>query len=365
MPVEFIGWIAGHAKSEVVTYPGPTFDPALVRRTAEVHEQADFDRVLIGTHSIMPDGVVVGTYAAAVTDRLGFLLSHRPGFAAPTVAARQIATLDHVCGGRLALHLIAGSTDQDQQRDGDYLSHADRYRRMAEYAVLLKRAWTEPEPFDFEGEFYRMSGAWSAVRCLQSPHVPIYGGGGSEEALSSLVPLVDCFMLWGEPLADTAEVMNRVRATAATRGRTLRFSLSTRPIIAATEDEAWAKAHRYLEIASARFKGRVQPPPNVGSQRLLAVADRGEVHDSCLWTALARATGAPGNSTCLVGTPDTVAEALAAYFDLGATTLLIRGWDPLVDAQDYGRELIPRVRELVAKRDSRSAGKPGSGPERP
>ena len=203
----------------------------------------------------MPDGVVVGTYAAAVTDRLGFLLSHRPGFAAPTVAARQIATLDHVCGGRLALHLIAGSTDQDQQRDGDYLSHADRYRRMAEYAVLLKRAWTEPEPFDFEGEFYRMSGAWSAVRCLQSPHVPIYGGGGSEEA--------------------------------------------------------------------------------------------------------------PGNSTCLVGTPDTVAEALAAYFDLGATTLLIRGWDPLVDAQDYGRELIPRVRELVAKRDSRSAGKPGSVPERP
>jgi alkanesulfonate monooxygenase len=232
VPVEFIGWIAGHANSEVVTYPGPTFDPAVVRTTAQVHEQADFDRVLIGTHSIMPDGVVVGTYAAAATDRLGFLLSHRPGFAAPTVAARQIATLDHVCEGRLALHLIAGSTDQDQQRDGDYLGHADRYRRMVEYTQVLKRAWTEPEPFDFDGEFYKMTAAWSAVRCLQRPHIPIYGGGASDDAFAALVPLVDCFMLWGEPLAETAEVMNRVRAFAATLGRTLTFSLSTRPISA-------------------------------------------------------------------------------------------------------------------------------------
>jgi alkanesulfonate monooxygenase SsuD/methylene tetrahydromethanopterin reductase-like flavin-dependent oxidoreductase (luciferase family) len=63
-------------------------------------------------------------------------------------------------------------------------------------------------------------------------------------------------------------------------------------------------------------------------------------------------TGARGNSTALVGTPETVAEALAAYYDLGATSLLIRGYDPLPDAVAYGRELIPRVRALVAERDA-------------
>jgi hypothetical protein len=57
--------------------------------------------------------------------------------------------------------------------------------------------------------------------------------------------------------------------------------------------------------------------------------------------ALAVATGARGNSTALVGTPETVAEALVAYYDLGATSLLIRGYDPLADAVEYGRELIP------------------------
>ena len=75
-----------------------------------------------------------------------------------------------------------------------------------------------------------------------------------------------------------------------------------------------------------------------------------EVFDRCLCTPLAAATGAPGNSTALVGTPETVAQAMADYADLGATTLLIRGYNPLADAEDYGRELIPRVRQLVAER---------------
>jgi alkanesulfonate monooxygenase len=93
----------------------------------------------------------------------------------------------------------------------------------------------------------------------------------------------------------------------------------------------------------------------VGSRRLLDVAAAGELHDRCLWTRLAQATGAPGNSTALVGTAETVAQALADYYDIGATSLLIRGYDPLADAEEYGRELIPRVRALVAARDRRQA----------
>ncbi|HEV8030492.1 MAG TPA: alkanesulfonate monooxygenase, partial [Stellaceae bacterium] len=62
----------------------------------------------------------------------------------------------------------------------------------------------------------------------------------------------------------------------------------------------------------------------------------------------AAATGASGNSTALVGTPDTVAKAMLEYYKLGATSLLIRGYDPRPDAVQYGEELIPRLRELVA-----------------
>ena len=102
-------------------------------------------------------------------------------------------------------------------------------------------------------------------------------------------------------------------------------------------------------------------PQNVGSQRLLAAAARGEVLDQRLWTAVAAATGARGNTTALVGTPAQVAESLIAYYDLGVTTFLIRGFDPLEDAEDYGRELIPIVRSKTADREEEPAATYGFG----
>ena len=163
-------------------------------------------------------------------------------------------------------------------------------------------------------------------------------------------------MLWGEPLAETARFMAEIRDAAAPFGRTPTFSVSTRPILGRTEGEAWDRAHDILDRIRDRAGGRApRPPENAGSRRLLEAAARAELHDTCLWTPLAAATGAQGNSTALVGTPDVVARALLAYHDLGATSLLIRGYDPLPDAVEYGRELIPRVRELVAERERERA----------
>ena len=144
----------------------------------------------------------------------------------------------------------------------------------------------------------------------------------------------------------------RRRSPAAAR----RFSLSTRPILAATEGAAWDRAQRHPRPGAAHSAAarRRRQRQNVGSQRLLQAAAEAEVHDTCLWTPLAAATGAPGNSTALVGTPETVAKALLEYYKLGATSLLIRGYDPRPDAVQYGEELIPRIRALVAEYDAAS-----------
>jgi alkanesulfonate monooxygenase len=96
------------------------------------------------------------------------------------------------------------------------------------------------------------------------------------------------------------------------------------------------------------------PPQNAGSQRLLAAAAEGKVLDKRLWTELAALTGAQGNSTSLVGTPEQVTESLLDYWDLGVSTFLIRGFDPLEDAIEYGRDLIPLVREAVGRRQALS-----------
>src|SRR4249920_44958 len=306
MPVEMIGWIAPRVSSELIPPSGPPFDARVIAETARIHERANFDRVLIGYFSDAPDGFLIGAHAASATQRLGLLLAHRPGFVSPTLAARKLATLDQLSNGRLAVHIIAGGSDADQAKDGDFTGHAGRYRRVSEYIDLLRRTWTSTAPFDHVGEFYRIAGAYSEIRCRQSPHIPIYGGGGSNDAIRALAPHVDHYMLWGEPLRETAAFMGQVgqAATAAVKPPP-RFSLSTRPILAETDDKAWDRARTILERVKAQRGGAAPPKPeNLGSQRLLAAAAASEVHDTCLWMKLAEATGARGNSTALVGAPD-------------------------------------------------------------
>ena len=354
--IEIIGMISTTLASEIYGKSIITgaVDPGFIARFARAHEEGGFDRVLVGYGSTGADGFVVTAHAAATTTRLGFLIAHRPGFVAPTLAARKAATLDHVTGGRIALHIITGGNDVEQQRDGDFLDHDARYRRTDEYLEVMRRTWTSERPFDFDGEFYRVRGAFSEVKPLQRPAIPIYFGGASGAALTVGARHCDVYALWGEPVAAIRESIAEVRA-AAPPGRAPRFSVSVRPILGATEEKAWTRAREILERIVELRRGTPTPgrPQNAGSQRLLDLAGRAAVHDKRLWTAIAAATGASGSTTALVGTAEQVAESLLDYYDAGAGTVLIRGFDPLEDAIEFGRELVPLVRGGVERRQRR------------
>jgi alkanesulfonate monooxygenase len=362
MPVEFIGFVGTQEVSEIIAPSGPAIDPDYTRAVALAHEASGFDRVLMAHSSASPDAVVTAAQVFADTRRLSVLLAHRPGFVAPTLFARTLATLDHFSSGRIAVHIITGGDDADQRRDGDYLGHDQRYGRTEEYLGIVKRLWSSEAPLDHEGPNYRFSGAFSAVKPLQQPHIPIYFGGSSDAAIRVAARYADVYALWGESLAQVRETISRVRALAAEygRGEHIRFSLSLRPILGRTEEDAWARANQILEQAKALqekgahklFEKPKTGPANVGSQRLLQTAAQGKVVDKRLWTEIAALTGAKGNSTSLVGTPDQVVDSLLDYYDVGVTTFLIRGFNPLHDAIEYGREIIPRVRARIAARDA-------------
>ena len=333
-------------------------DPDYILDFARTHEEAGFDMVLTGYSSSTPDGFEVAGYAAAHTERLGYLIAHRPGFVAPTLAARKAATLDQLTNGRIALHIITGGNDIEQRQDGDWLDHDSRYRRTDEYLDVMRRIWNETEPFDHDGEFYHLQAAYSQARCRQYPHVPLFFGGASEAALDTASRRADLFALWGEPRASIAERIADVRQRVSAAGRNpadMRFSLSARPILADTEEKAWRRAEEILARIQQATAGRITPgvptrPQSEGAWRLLRFAAEGNLHDERLWMPIAAASGASGSTTCLVGTPQQVADALLAYYDLGCSAFIIRGFDPLADAANYGRELIPLVREGVAQR---------------
>jgi alkanesulfonate monooxygenase len=364
MTIELYGTLYPRLFSETIPADGPAFDIPHIERTARAHEDAGFDGVLLPHNAGWADNFLTAARASGVTRRLIFLLAHRPGFISPTLAARKLATLDHFTGGRLRVHVVTGGRDAEQQRDGDYLTHDARYERSDDYLDILRRVWTSDTPIDHQGAHYRFASAFSELKPLQKPHVPISFGGASAAAIEVAAKHADLYALWGETLEGTRELVSRVRTAAARHGRSPGFSISIRAIVADTEAAAWQKAREIAQVTrevglwseKSKVFGGAKPPAhtaeNEGSRRLIALVKKGEVLDERLFMGVAAATNAPGNTTAIVGTPEQVAQALLAYYDVGVTNFLFRGFDPRTDAQDYGRALVPLLREGAARRDA-------------
>jgi alkanesulfonate monooxygenase len=364
MPVEFLGIAGTNAASEVTPRTGGSLDLDYTRRLARAHEDHGWDRILFAYHSGSPDPAAVAAYIAGHTERINLVLAHRPNVSAPTYAAKTFATLDHISGGRFEVHFITGGSTADQAAEGDYLDKDTRYERTREYIQIVKQAWTSAEPFDYDGKHYQIKNFRSDITPVQQPRPRVSFGGSSAAAYAVGAAEADIYALWGEPLAGTREQIASIEdaSTAAGRERRPTLQIAFRPIIAPTEELAWAKAESILgRINAVKSGGAANPlrrsglPENAGSQRLLAAASGADRHDRALWTAPTAVTGGGGNSTALVGTPETVAAALLDYYDLGINLLSARGYDIYDDAIDFGRYVIPLVRAEVARRDAAEA----------
>lgn len=359
MPVEFVGGLFPQNQlAPRSAYQGP-IDLDYLKRLAQAHEKADFDRVLIATGGGDPQ--FIAAYAAAHTEKLGFMVAHRPGVVAPAVAARAFATLDQITKGRIRLHAVTGHTSEPEH--GDYLvDKSERYARADEYLTILRKTWTSDQPFDFEGRFYNLKNVFSPIKPLQSPHIPISLGGSSNDAYHVAVRQTDLYALWAEPYADIAERIRYLRETALVQKvQAPRVSLSVRLIIANTTAAAWEKAEHIVHALRQHHQAGLSVPhrgDSGGALRQQAIAARGELHDKALYMGTSTAIGTGTDSTALVGTPDTVIEALLDYYDIGVTTFLNRGYFPLEDAEEYGRYIIPAVRQEVKRREIKHATQP-------
>ncbi|MCE0535586.1 LLM class flavin-dependent oxidoreductase [Kineosporia rhizophila] len=365
MSVEFISAINVNPANEINRLGRFDIDVPYLKRYSRILEDGGFDYTLVPYGSPGHDPFSIATAVTQYTERIKPIVALRPNTLYPTVAAKALATLDQLSEGRAVVHFIAGGSDREQLREGDTLDKVGRYERQEEYIRILRRVWSETEPFDHDGKYYQFKDFVSRVRPVNGT-IPVSVGGSSDEAYRVGGALGDIFGLWGEPLAETAQQIARFSEQARLAGRTdvPRTWVTFRPIIAPTEELAWEKAHRTLDVLKGNTGGGKslwsqvknwngpEGPANVGSQRLLEIASRKDLHDRALWTPTATATGAAGASTALVGSYETVAAAILDYIDLGADLISIRGYDNLNDAVDYGRYLIPLVRQELAHREA-------------
>ena len=363
MPVEFIS--ATHTSPTTEAIGGgrhASLDIDYTRRFVRALDDGGFDHTLVAYGSPTADSLQIAQFVVNNSERIKPMVAHRPGFVFPTLAAKAFATIDQIGRGRLGIHIITGGNDAEQQREGDYLTKNQRYERSAEFVEIMRRVWTEDGPISYDGAHYKFADFRTDIRPY-SGTIPVSIGGSSPEAYRVGGEQGDIFGLWGEPLAQTAEQIAAVNACADAAGRPHpRIWVSFRPIVAPTDELARAKAREILAAtrrnaatgAISRYR-RITgdgKPQNAGSQRLLELAERGEWHDRALWTPLVTATGGGGSTTALVGSYETVARALLDYVDIGCELLSIRGWDPLNDAIDYARYVLPLVRQELARRPS-------------
>ena len=360
MTVEFISLTPPNASNEIHPIPNAGIDPDFLVRYARTLDDYGFHYTLVPYDSSSFDPWTIGATIAAVTKHIKVIIALRPNTLYPTVAAKALATLDQLSSGRAVVHFIAGGSDVEQAREGDFLTKDQRYERLEEYIRILRRAWQSADPFDWDGKHYQFKQFSNRVRPTNGTSIPVSVGGSSDEAYRIGGSLADIFGLWGEPLKETKEQIDRIYAAAERAGRPdrPRIWVTFRPIVAETDELAWAKAHRTLDALTAnglnKAPAAAAAPQNVGSQRLLDIAARGSIQDRALWYPTVTATNARGASTALVGSPQTVADSLLDYVDLGAELISIRGYDNLNDAIDYGRYVLPIVREGLRERESRS-----------
>jgi alkanesulfonate monooxygenase len=256
------------------------------------------------------------------------------------------ATLDEATGGRLVLNLVAGGSPDDMY--SQVLDHDERYRRLWEFARVVRRLWTEPS-VDFEGEFFQMRGALAQPKPVQQPHPPFYMGGASAIAKQMAVELVDTYLTWGEPPDQIAARIREMEELAARAGKELRYGLRIHLIVRDTEAEARAAAAELLSHADAYVEAQRRAEFNgfdsMGQARMLAVkAAADDWVAPNLWAGIRRVRGGAG--TAVVGTPVQAAMLLGEYVDAGVRYFIFSGYPHREEAARVGEVLLPLLRRL-------------------
>ncbi|GAA0267304.1 LLM class flavin-dependent oxidoreductase [Actinomadura nitritigenes] len=144
--------------------------------------------------------------------RLGLLVTSNR-FRPPAMLAKIATTVDIVSGGRLDFGIGAGSRPGHPLARREYEAHGLPFHdfehsveSLAEACAIVRRLWTEPEPFDFAGVHHRLTGAFGNPKPVQRPHPPILIGGRSSATLRVVAEHAD---LWNIPGGDIADVTAR------------------------------------------------------------------------------------------------------------------------------------------------------------
>lgn len=264
-------------------------DRCALRDFAAEAERSGFDGLSLASQT--RDAMELASFLLHSTNDLLVIAGHEVGVVPVDMAAHQLALLDCLSGGRL----VVAVTDMYGQ------NHEERQGRLDEYLVLLKRLWSNDRPFDHEGRYYRLAGAFSPAKPCRGGGVPIVLGGCSGLSMKVAARHADIVWLAPAAIASTGIAVGRLRQIAATyrRAETARIAMS-------------------FPVA----------------------------FDSAIAEIAIPAGGLP-----TPGAPEKIALALLNYHDCGVCDFVIQGLAGASDLARFGSEVIPLIRNAAGDLD--------------
>lgn len=358
-PVKFAYWVPNVSGGLVVstieqrTHWGIDYN----RKLAQLAEQAGFDYALTQIRftagygaEYQHESVAFSHALLAATERLKVIAAILPGPWNPALAAKQLATIDQLTNGRVAINLVSGWFKGEFHGIGEpWLDHDERYRRSEEFIRALKGIWTQ-DNFSFAGDFYRFRNYTLKPKPLQQPHPEIFQGGSSRAARDMAARVSDWYFTNGNTPEGIRAQVEDLRAKAAANGHAIKVGVNAFVIARDTEAEARAVLDEIIAKANpeavqafgheARNAGAASPEGE-GNWAKSSFEDLVQYND--------------GFKTNLIGTPEQIAERIVALKAVGVDLMLAGFLHFQEEVEYFGKRVLPLVRELEARAAAQAA----------
>lgn len=358
-PVKFAYWIPNVSGGLVVssieqrTHWGIDYN----RTLAQLAERAGFDYALTQIRftagygaEYQHESVAFSHALLAATERLKVIAAILPGPWNPALAAKQLATIDQLTNGRVAINLVSGWFKGEFHGIGEpWLEHDERYRRSEEFIRALKGIWTQ-DNFSFAGDFYRFRDYTLKPKPLQQPHPEIFQGGSSRAARDMAARVSDWYFTNGGTREEIRAQVQDLRAKAAAEGREVKVGVNA--FIIARDTEAGAR-EVLREIVAKANPEAVKAFGDAARQAGAASPEgKGNWADSSFEDLVQYNDGFKPN---LIGTPEQVAERIVALKAEGVDLVLAGFLHVQEEVEYFGQRVLPLVRDLEARAAAQAA----------
>jgi dimethylsulfone monooxygenase len=353
-PIRFAYWVPNVSGGLVISNieQRTTWDIDYNRKLAQAAENNGFDyalsqiRFTAGYGAEFQHEPVLFSHALlAATKRLKLIVAILPGPWNPAVAAKPLATMDQLTGGRVAVNIVSGWFRGEFHAIGEpWLDHDERYRRSEEFIRSLKGIWTE-DSFTCKGDFYRFNNYSLKPKPLQQPHPEIFQGGSSRAARDMAARVSDWYFTNGNTPDGHAAQIADIKAKAAQNGHSVKIGVNAFIIARETEREAREVLNEIIEKANPEavraFGHEVKnagkaSPEGEGNWAKSTFEDLVQYND--------------GFKTNLIGTPEQIAERIVRLKTIGVDLILTAFLHFQEEVEYFGKRVLPIVRELERQR---------------